>query len=166
MICEFRQLLRPSVLVEIARRAAQYVPPGGEAADNQTGIGRRRQPDGNIVSLVDHIDGSFAHGQINLDIGIGRQKSGNHRRDERNDMRGGIDAQRAARRRLQGAGDVVGLLEVGKDLDAAIVIGLADFGDADLPGGAVEKPRAEPILQRLDMVAYHRGRHVEAAACG
>src|SRR5260370_19423992 len=81
-------------------------------------------------------------------------------------MRGGITAQRAARRRLQGTGDVVGLLEVGKDLDAPIVIGLADFGDADLPGGAVEKPRTEPVFQRLDMVAYHRGRHVETAACG
>ncbi len=31
---------------------------------------------------------------------------------------------------------------------------------------AVEQPGAEPVLQRLDVVAHHRGRHVELAAGG
>ncbi len=63
--------------------------------------------------------------QIDLDLGIGGQEFGDHRRDELDDVSGGVDAQRAARRRLQGARDVIGLFEVGKDLDGAVVIGLA-----------------------------------------
>ena len=82
------------------------------------------------------------------------------------DVGRGVDAQRAARRRLQGAGDVVGLLDVGEDLDAAVVVGPADLGEADLSRGAVEQPRAEPVFQRLDMVAHHGRRHVEPAAGG
>ena len=73
---------------------------------------------------------------------------------------------RAARRRLQGAGDVVGLFQIGQDLDAAVVIGLADFGGADLACGAVEQPRAQPLFQRLNMIAHHGGRHVELTSCG
>src|SRR5207248_7766566 len=83
-----------------------------------------------------------------------------------NDMRSRIDAQRAARRRLQGASNVVGLLEVGKDLDAAVVIAFADFGEADLSCRAIEQPRAEPVFERLDMVTHHRRRHVEATSGG
>jgi hypothetical protein len=48
------------------------------------------------------------------------------------------------------------VFEFGKDLRAAIVIGLADFGQADFPRRAVEQPRAEPILERLHVVADHR----------
>lgn len=54
----------------------------------------------------------------------------------------GINPQRAARRRLQGAGDVVGLLDIGQNLDRAVVIGPAHLGQTDLPRGAVEQPRA------------------------
>ncbi len=70
----------------------------------------------------------------------------------------GVDCKRA--------GDVVGLFDVGEDLDRAVVIGLADLGDADLARGAVEQPRAEPVLQRLDVVAHHGRRHVELAGGG
>jgi hypothetical protein len=57
--CEFGQLLRWSVFFKIGRRTAQHVPPGGKAADDETGIGRQRQPDRKIESLVDQIDGSL-----------------------------------------------------------------------------------------------------------
>jgi hypothetical protein len=69
-----------------------------------------------------------------------------------------------ARRRLQGAGEFVGLFEIRKDLRAAIVIGVADFRETDLAGRAMEKPRAKPVLQRLNVVAHHRRRHFEPAA--
>ena len=166
MVCEFGQCLRPSVLFEIAMRTAQHVPPGGEAADDQARIGRRRQPDRDVESLVDHVDGALAHRQIDLHFGIGGEKFGDDGRNVLHDMGGGIDAQRAARRRLLGAGDVVGLFDVGKDLNAAVVIGLADLGEADLARGALKQPRAEPVFERLDMVAHHRRRHVEPAAGG
>jgi hypothetical protein len=57
-------------------------------------------------------------------------------------------------------------LDIGQDLRAAIVISLADLGQTDLSRGAMEQPRAEPLLQRLDVIAHHGGRHVEAAGGG
>jgi hypothetical protein len=99
-----------------------------------------------------------------LDAGELLQEIGHDGCHELNDVGGGVDPQRTARRRLKSAGDVVGLFEIGEYLGAAIVIGLADFGEADLACGAVEKPRAEPLFQCLDVVAHHRRRHVEAPA--
>ena len=69
-ICEFGQLLGRSVFFKIGRRTAQHVLPGRQAAYNQAGIGRRRQPDCKVKSLVDQIDGSLAHPQIDLDVGV------------------------------------------------------------------------------------------------
>jgi hypothetical protein len=162
--CEFGQLLRWSVFFKMGRRTAQHVPPGGKATDDETGIGRQRQPDRKVESLVDQIDGSLAHGQIDLGVGVGRQEFGGYRCDKRDDMGGRVDAKRTARCGLQGAGEFVGQFEIRKDLRAAIVIGLADFRETDLAGRAMEKPRAKPVLQRLDVVAHHRRRHFEPAA--
>jgi hypothetical protein len=67
-------------------------------------------------------------------------------------MGGRVDSQRTAWRRLQGAGDVIGLFDIGEDLDAAVVIGPADFGEADLARGALKQPRPEPVFERLDVV--------------
>jgi len=61
------------------------------------------------------------------------------------------------------AGDIIRLLEVGKNLRGALVIGSADFGQADLSRRAVEQPRPEPLFQSLDVIAHHGGRHVELA---
>src|SRR5262249_17546316 len=85
---------------------------------------------------------------------------------ELDDVGGGVDAQRAARHRLQGAGDVVGLSDVGEDQHGAVVIGAADFGETDFSCGPVEQPRAQPVLQRLHVVAHHGGGHVELGAGG
>jgi hypothetical protein len=130
--CEFGQLRRWSVFFKIGRRTAQHVPPGGEAAEDETGIGRQRQPDRKIESLVDQIDGSLAYGQIDLGVGVGRQEFGSYRCDRRDDMGSRVDANRTARCGLQGASEFVGLFEIRKDLRAAIVIGLADFRETDL----------------------------------
>jgi hypothetical protein len=84
--CGSGQLLRRSVFFKIGRRPAQHVPPDGNAADDKAGIGRRRQLDRKVESLVDQIDGSLAHDQIDLDVGVGRQKYGDRRCDKRDDM--------------------------------------------------------------------------------
>jgi hypothetical protein len=163
---QFGQLLRPAVLFEIAVRTAQYMPPGGEASHDQAGIGRRRQPDRDVIALVDHVHGALSHRQVNLDLGVGVEEFGDYRRDELNDMGGGVDPQCSARRRLQRAGDVIGLLDIGENLNAAVVIDPPDFGEADLPRGALEQPCTEPVFECLDVIAHHRRRHVEPATRG
>ena len=76
------------------------MPPGGEAADDQAGIGRRCEPDRNVESFVNQINGPLAYAQNHFDLGIRTEIFRDHRRDKLNDMRSRIDAQRAARRRL------------------------------------------------------------------
>ena len=58
------------------------------------------------------------------------------------------------------------LLDIAQDLNAAVIIGLADFGQADPSRGAIEQPCAEPVFERLNVVAHHRCRHVELARGG
>src|SRR5437762_2965944 len=73
--------------------------------------------------------------------------------------------QAAARCRLQRLRDVVGVIELFENLEAAVVIGLADFGQADLPRGAVEKARAEPLFESMDVSRRGAWRYPEPAAC-
>ncbi|GCC47396.1 hypothetical protein chiPu_0031598, partial [Chiloscyllium punctatum] len=145
-------------------RAAQHMPPGGDAAHDQAGIRRRQHAHREIVVLVDQVDIALADREVDLDLRIGRQELDDRGRQELRQMGVGVDAQRAARHRLQCAGDVVGLLDVGEDMDAAVVIGLADLGEADLARGAVEQSGTEAIFQRLHVVAHHCRGHVELAA--
>ena len=137
------------------------MPPGGEAADDQARIRRRSKPDRNVEAFVDDVDGPLAHVQIDLDVGIGFEELRDDRRDKRNDVGPGIDPQRAARRRLQRAGNIVGLLDIGQNLRGAIVIGPADFGQADLARGAIEKTHAKFLLQLLHMLADHARRDIK-----
>jgi hypothetical protein len=130
--CEFGQLLRWSVFFKIGRRTAQHVPPGGKAADDETGIGRQRQPDRKIESSSIRSMVRSPMVRSTLASGVGRQEFGSYRCDKRDDMGSRVDAKRTARCGLQGAGEFVGLFEIANDLRAAIVIGLADFRETGL----------------------------------
>ncbi len=72
------------------------------------------------------------------------------------------------RRRPDGVGlhrgdDGVGLARVGQHAAGAVVVDEADLGRADAARGAVEKPRAEPRLERRDVLGYGRFRDPELA---
>src|SRR6185437_16449419 len=88
---EIGELLRTRMFFELIVRAAQDMPPGRKAADDQAGIRRRREANGNVVPLIDQVDASLAHGQINLDVGIALQEFGDDRREKRHDVSSRID---------------------------------------------------------------------------
>lgn len=75
-----------------------------------------------------------------------------------------IDPLAAARCRL-GAGAALGFVEVGQDAHAAPVERAASGRELELPGGAVDRPRAQALFQARDQLADGRGRHA-AGACG
>jgi hypothetical protein len=62
---------------------------------------------------------------------------------------------------LQGAGCAVGFVEVGQNVGGAFVVRAADLRQAHLARGAIQEPRAQSILQLLNVVADHRRRDVE-----
>ena len=58
-------------------------------------------------------------------------------------------------------GGAFGVLELGENAPALLIEGAAGFGDADPPRGAVEKPRAEPLLELQHMLAGRGARQAE-----
>ncbi len=140
------------------------MPPWAESPHDQAGIGRRHGPDREIEALLDQIDQPLPRGHRDRSVRIEAEIFRYDRSDEAHDMAAAIEPQRAARRRMQRLGDPVGILQLAEDLHAAFVIGLADLGQPDLARRPVQQPRAEPVFERLDMVADHGHRHVQPRA--
>lgn len=89
-----------------------------------------------------------------------QEKQPSHdRSNERHKVRSRMNPQCAARLRVQSRDYVVGLLEIGQDFHASLVVGLPDFREADLPRCPIQKSRAKLPLQVLHMAAHHSGRH-------
>ena len=164
VLTERGKLLHASVSLDVSLRAAKHVTPGRQTADDQTGVGRRCQPECDVKSFIDHVDAGFAHHEFDLDFGISRKEFANEAH-ERYDVSHAIDAQRSPWRRLQRRRNIIRFFEISKDLRGAVAIGFADLGEADLARGPVQKPDTETILERLDVIAHHRLRHVEPARC-
>ena len=115
---------------------------------------------------MDQVRHAFSHADIHRYLGVGLEKLGDDRSKESRDVRIGEDAQRAPWFRLQGARGMVGFVQIGKDPAASVVVGFANFRQADLARRAIEEPCTEVFFERLDMAADHRCRHVEAARRG
>jgi hypothetical protein len=58
-------------------------------------------------------------------------------------------------------GEVLGLLQIGEQLDSAVVEIGARLGKADLPCRPVQKTRAEPVFQVADAPTDRRLRHAK-----
>ena len=71
---------------------------------------------------------------------------------------GGRDHQPSARPVALLARGAVGLLDIGEDSPRAFEIARADVGQPHLPGGPLQQPRAEMLLQRGDQPRHRRGR--------
>jgi hypothetical protein len=103
---------------------------------------------------------------VDRDIRIEHQKLHHHRRQEARQRGVRMKPQNALRLRLLRAGQQVSLLQFRQDRAQAIVIRLANLGQADLAGGTVQQPGAEALLQGLDVVADRGDGHIQAASRG
>jgi hypothetical protein len=128
--------------IEIVGRAAQNVTPADEAAHDQARLRRKKSADRKVDAFLDEIDHALAGRDIDPDIWIKRKELGHDGRDETRDVTVHVEAERAARRRLQGTGDAVGLVELGEYLRRPFEIDLADLGQADFARCPVEKTGA------------------------
>jgi hypothetical protein len=66
---------------------------------------------------------------------------------------------------LQGAGFAVRFVDLRQKAERAFVVLPADLRQAHLACGAIQEPRAQSLLQLLNVVADHRRRQVEAMGC-
>jgi hypothetical protein len=58
-------------------------------------------------------------------------------------------------------GDLIGIICFREDLQATLVIGMTDLGQADAARAPVEKANPEPLLERLNVRGHHAGRHAQ-----
>src|SRR6185312_5332692 len=148
---------------EIVGAAADQEPDRAETPHDQIGIRYRQGGDRQIDPVFDEVDHAVAHHHAQLDVWIKRSELGNDRRQQDRHRERHVEVQRAARLRLHGLNRAVRLVHVGKNLHAALVVGSADFGQADLARAAIEKTHAEPVFKILYLRRHRTGRNAELA---
>ena len=124
------------------------------------------EADRQIELFLQEIDHLIAPPQVDRDVGIVAEIRGHDRRDESGEGGMAMNAQPPPRSRVQGAGCAVGFVELGQDVERAFVVLPADLRQAHLARGAVQEPRAQSILELLNVVADHRRRQVEVTGRG
>jgi hypothetical protein len=120
--------------------------------------------DREIEALLDEVDITIVEIELDRNVGISREIIGDRESEETRPARHRrAHPKHAAGRRLQIAGRALRLFHVGENAERTFVIILSDFGHADAARGAIEEPHTEPLFKRLNMGAYHCGRHAQPA---
>ena len=140
VVREVGRLARRSMRREVCGRAGHHHAVGRDAASDERRIRHRHVADGEIKAFLHQVDHAIGHGHADRDVGIERHELRNHRREERRNRDRGVEAQGAARARLQRLGDLVGVVRVRQDLQAALVVGVPHFGQTHTPRAAIEQP--------------------------
>jgi hypothetical protein len=74
--------------------------------------------------------------------------------------------QRPTRFRLQGFGDLIGILDIGENLDAPLVVGLSNLCNTDFSGASIEQTDTETFFKRLHMSSDYAGRQLQMTRRG
>src|SRR5690606_34804380 len=116
-----------------------------------------------IHSLSYQIDKTLALAEMNGQGRMPRQEIGQRRQQNRTgNVPGSIDADQP---RDRPAGSSIGILEIGQDGNAAMVVGFALGGRLDVARRALQQPGAEPLLQCLDRGSRDRSRNAAIGRC-
>ena len=126
-------------------------------ARDQRGIGEVADPHREIDAVFHQIDHLIRQPQFAGDFGIAFQIGRHHRADmeaAEADRRG--DHQPSARQRALALGGAFGFLDIAENAPHPLQIARADIGQRHLPGGPLQQPRAEALLQRRDQPRHRR----------
>ena len=114
---------RDAVALEIAGARAEHASVRCEAAGDQAGILELADPDRQIDALLDQVDEGIGHGEVDPERRMQGEEVGQRRRDvQAPEHHRHVEAQGAARRRLQLGHRQPGLLDLGQDPPAALVV--------------------------------------------
>ena len=155
--------LRLAVTPQIRRRRATDEPCRADLAADQVLAADIADPHRDVESLLDEIGGAVRQLDIEAHLRVAHDEFGDRRsemaRAERD--RGG-EPQRAARRDGAGVRRLLGLLQVGQELHAALVKRATAFGQGQAACRAIEKPRVEMRLELGDLARDRRHGDAEA----
>ncbi|MNS73960.1 hypothetical protein D3C72_1074190 [compost metagenome] len=146
-------MLRRTVMSQIGRGCAGYPFKLEQPAGNQAGVGQRTAADHAVGAVVDQVDESIAHAQINLYLRIAGNKVRQRRQQQL--ASGGtanVDAQHALRRTLRLGHAAFHLLQLCQPFNRSLVVTFAFGRYRHAAGGTLEQLGLQVIFQALDQL--------------
>ena len=127
-----------------------------EPARHEAGILEIGDADREVEPFADDVDERVGEHEVHGEVGMAVEEGQQMRRDvQAAERRGRGDPQHAARDRRPARHPGLRLLGDGEDRDDALVEALARLRHGDLARGAMQEPRAEPLLQPLHALRDH-----------
>jgi len=164
---EVAGLARRSRRGEVGGAGGADEPGGGEAARDQAAVGKPADPPRDVVAFLEQVDEAVVEGELDLDPRVAREELGQHRAEvEKAEGHRCVDLEPAARLDGVARGGELGLLDLLDDPGAVVAVDRAHLGQRETPGGAVEQPHAQPLLQRGHVLARGRLGQAELPGCG
>ena len=163
---QIRRLFRRAARGKIAGCSTYDEAIGRHAASDEARIRNRHIADREIEALLHQIDHSIGHRHVDRHVGIERDELGDDGSEKWRNCHRRVESQRAARRRLQGLGDPVGILDLREDLQAALIVNLTCLGQAHPARAAVEQANPEPLLEEAHMRRRHARGYAEGSRRG
>src|SRR5450830_1522316 len=162
VVLQIVDAVRHAVALEIDRRAASDGLEGADAARHHAGILQIADADHAIDRLLHHVDRTVAHAHDQFNVGvlgievaqIGQQQQAANRGRH-------VDAQASLRTTRDVTERGFGLVDLGQDAHAALVVSRAVGREADAARGAVEQAHLQQAFQPLDDGGDRGARHIE-----
>ena len=149
--------------LQVTRRRAADEPCPADASRHERPLPRCSDTDGEIEPLVDEVDRAIGEIEVECKLRVRGRECGDRRSEMELAKRHATgQAQRPPRHDRRRAHGRFGLLEVGEQLDAALVKCLASLGEGQPPGGAVEQSHVEMLLELGDLPRDRRRRQAQA----
>ena len=138
------QRLRGAVLAQVAGAHAVDLPRQAQRAGDEAGIHHRAGAQHAVKALAHQVHAALGAAQLQLQRGVARQQLGQARHDHVARHAGGhVDAHPALQAALAVLEHGLQLVQVGQQVLAAFVIGLAVLGELHAPGRAVQQAGAQ-----------------------
>ncbi|MNY21675.1 hypothetical protein D3C86_1552380 [compost metagenome] len=130
----------------------------------ERGGGQVANADADVDALVHEIDDAVDKQAVDVHLRVAPQVLDHDRRDETApEQHRRRDRQLPARRQVCARGGQFGLVDLGQDAPAVLVVGGAGVRGTHQPRGAREQPHAQVGFEVGDDAADHRQRNIELA---
>ena len=167
MLGEVLQRARTTAPLQIRRRGAEDAPIRPQRARGQARVLRAADADGAVEAVLDQVHQRVGQRELHGDLGMAAHELGRQRSDAAPAHGHGRGHAYESAHLLPPLGELgFGVVDVGEDGLAALVIERPLVGEREPPRAALQQPHTEPRLQPRQPFAAHGRREAELASRG